>query len=303
MLLALVVPSISLGVVISREIGQLYQLLSQRSAAEGGWNPYAMHAVEGLVAWAGKWVDFETIDIRGNLLRWLEQASRVLFSWSTHILSNIVSFLAAAIVTFFTLFFLFREGGAMRAALMRLMPLRTEQVERLFSGIGASIIANVYGCVAVGLAQGFLTSLAFWVLGVPSPVLWGLVTAMFSLIPIIGSAAVWGPAAMILLVSGHWIKAVDPARMGRCHSRADRHRGAAQRDQRKSKVAHFARLLCSTRRSACFRSDGTVYRPRASFNHPCAAPNVAGRRYPDSGKLIAAVLLGSNVISIQAGVL
>lgn len=285
--------------VISREIGQLYQLLSQRSAAEGGWNPYAMHAVEGLVAWAGKWVDFETIDIRGNLLRWLEQASRVLFSWSTHILSNIVSFLAAAIVTFFTLFFLFREGGAMRAALMRLMPLRTEQVERLFSGIGASIIANVYGCVAVGLAQGFL---------------------------ILGSRRAF-PGSLglghsyVFLDSNHWLscgmgsrrndpareraldKGVDPARMGRCHSRADRHRGAAQRDQRKSKVAHFARLLCSTRRSACFRSDGTVYRPRASFNHPCAAPNVAGRRYPDSGKLIAAVLLGSNVISIQAGVL
>jgi predicted PurR-regulated permease PerM len=41
-----------------------------------------------------------------------------------------------------------------------------------------------------------------------SPVLWGLVTAMFSLIPIIGSAAVWGPAAIILLVSGHWVKAL-----------------------------------------------------------------------------------------------
>jgi predicted PurR-regulated permease PerM len=58
----------------------------------------------------------------------------------------------------------------------------------------------------VGVAQGSLLSLAFWVLGLPSPVLWGLVTALFSLIPIIGSAAVWGPAVLILLIGGHWWK-------------------------------------------------------------------------------------------------
>jgi predicted PurR-regulated permease PerM len=106
------------------------------------------------------------------------------------------------------LFFLFREGGLMRSRLERLVPLRAEQVERLFSGISNSIVANVYGCIAVGIGQGFLTSIAFWILGLPSPVLWGLVTALFSLIPIIGSAAVWGPAAIILLASGHWIKAL-----------------------------------------------------------------------------------------------
>lgn len=207
-LIALVVPSIALGTVISREIGQLYQLLSLRSGARGGWNPYVMHALDGLVAWVGRWIDLDAIDVRGNLLRWLEQVSRVMFAWGTHVVSNIVSFIAAAMVMFFTLFFLFREGVLMRTQLVRLVPLKSEQVERLFTGISNSIIANVYGCVAVGIAQGFLTSVAFWALAVPSPVLWGVVTAMFSLIPIVGSAAVWGPAAIVLLASGHWVKAL-----------------------------------------------------------------------------------------------
>lgn len=207
-LLALGVPSIALGVVVSREVGQLYQLLSQKSAAQGGWNPYVIHAFEGLVSWAGKWIDLEAIDLRGNLLRWLEQFSRFLFSFGTRIVSNTLSFIADAVIAFFTLFFLFREGGAMRAHLTRLVPLKGEQVERLFTGISASILANVYGCVAVGMAQGSLTFLAFWILGLPSPVIWGLVTALFSLVPVIGSAAVWGPAAIILLISGHWGKAL-----------------------------------------------------------------------------------------------
>lgn len=81
-------------------------------------------------------------------------------------------------------------------------------MDRLFTGISNSIIANVYGCLAVGATQGTLLGLAFWVLGLPSPVLWGLVTALFSLIPVIGSAAVWGPAVIVLMVAGPWWKAV-----------------------------------------------------------------------------------------------
>jgi len=82
------------------------------------------------------------------------------------------------------------------------------QVERLFTGVSNSIVANVYGVLAVGAAQGALTALGFWVLGLHSPVLWGLVTALFSLVPIVGSSAVWVPAAIILAVSGHWIRAL-----------------------------------------------------------------------------------------------
>ena len=60
----------------------------------------------------------------------------------------------------------------------------------------------------MGVAQGTLASLAFWLLGLPSPVLCGLVTMLFSLIPIIGSAAVWEPGALILLIDGHWWRAL-----------------------------------------------------------------------------------------------
>ena len=97
----------------------------------------------------------------------------------------------------------------MREHAATVLPLNAAQVERLFTGLSNSIVANVYGCLAVGVvAQGSLASLAFWVLGLPSPVLWGPVTALFSLILVIGSAAVWGPAVIILVIGGHWWKAL-----------------------------------------------------------------------------------------------
>ena len=207
-LIVLVVPTIGLGVVVSREVRGLYQLLDERSAQQGGWNPYAMHIVDRLLGWVGQYIDLKSLDFRGALLRWLEQISRFLLSWGAQILSNIISFFAEALIAFFTLFFLFREGGSIRSRAASCLPIRADQVDRLFTGISNSIIANVYGCLAVGAAQGTLLSLAFWVLGLPSPVLWGLATALFSLIPIIGSAAVWGPAVVVLMIAGHWWKAV-----------------------------------------------------------------------------------------------
>lgn len=164
--------------------------------------------MDRLASWAGRYVDLSSFDLRGALLRWLEQISRSLLSWGAWAASNIISFVADTVITLFTLFFLFREGGSMREHAETVLPLNASQVEHLFTGLSNSIVANVYGCLAVGVAQGSLASLAFWVLGLPSPVLWGLVTALFSLVPIIGSAAVWGPAVIILVIGGHWWKAL-----------------------------------------------------------------------------------------------
>jgi predicted PurR-regulated permease PerM len=206
--LAFLLPSISLGFVIHRETRSLYQLLNERSTAQGGWNPYVMHVVERVLNWVGRYVDVSQFDLRGTVLRWLEQISRYLFSWGAHVVRNFISFLADAVILFFTLFFLFRDGGSIKEHVASYVPLTRDQVERLFIGISNSIVANVYGVIAVGASQGVLAGLGFWMLGLPSPALWGLVTGLFSLVPLIGSAAVWGPAVIVLLVSGHWIKAL-----------------------------------------------------------------------------------------------
>jgi len=205
-LVTVAVPTLVLGIRVTKEVGGLYQLLNEKSAEQGGWNPYAKHFVDRLTGWVGEYVDLSTLDVRGALLRWLEQISRFLLSWGARIVSNIISFFTEAVIAFFTLFFLFRDGESMRARVAALVPLKAGQFDRLFMGVCNSLIANVQGCLAVGAAQGSLLSLAFWVLGLPSPILWGLVTGLCSLIPIIGSAVVWGPAVILLFISGHWWK-------------------------------------------------------------------------------------------------
>jgi len=207
-LVAFLVPVVGLGIVVSRETSGLYQLLNEKSAEQGGWNPYVMHALQRVLNWAGRYIDLSHFDLRASMLRWLAQISQYLFSWGGQVVGNFIAFVADAVIAFFTLFFFFRDGGEIKQHLAALLPLSRAQAERLFTGISNSIVANVYGVLAVGASQGVLAGLGFWVLGLPSPVLWGMVTALFSLLPIIGSAAVWAPAAIVLAISGHWVKAL-----------------------------------------------------------------------------------------------
>ena len=207
-LLLVTVPPVVLGIAVSGELSDMYQSLSRKSAAVGGVNPYLMHLLEEVLSRLGKYVDLSQLDLRAALLRWLEQASRSLLAIGGTVVSNIFAFAFNLVIVFFTLFFLFREGGMIRNRVAALLPLSTREVAKLFGSIHDTVIANLYGGLAVGLTQGSLTGIAFWVLGVPSPILWALVTVLASLVPMIGSALVWGPASIFLLATGHWGKAL-----------------------------------------------------------------------------------------------
>jgi predicted PurR-regulated permease PerM len=207
-LFLVVAPAILVGLSVSGELHNFYQSLNDKSVVRGGLNPYLTHLAERLFNLAGRYIDLSRFDIRATLLNSLQQVSTYLLSVGTALVTNVVSFTFDTLIVFVTLFFFFREGAVIRKRVTALLPLNADQVEKLLTRIHDAIIANVYGALAVGLAQGSMTGLAFWVLGMSSPVLWGLITAMASLIPMVGSSLVWAPASIILLALGHWGKAL-----------------------------------------------------------------------------------------------
>jgi predicted PurR-regulated permease PerM len=207
-ILVVAIPACVLGVVATRELGDLYRSLSEKSAAQGGISAYMMHVLEVPVRILGKYVDLSRLDVRSTLLGWVDAASRYLVGVSGRAVSNVLSLLLEIVVVFFTLFFLFRDGKWIQRHVTSVLPLTPEQSNRLVSRVNETIVASVYGGIAVGLAQGLLTGLALWVLGWPSPVLWGLLAALASLIPFVGTGLVWAPAAAVFAMGGHWIKAL-----------------------------------------------------------------------------------------------
>jgi predicted PurR-regulated permease PerM len=207
-ILIVAIPAVLLGMVVTRELGDLYRLLNERSAAQGGLSPYFAGLLEVPVRFLGRYIDLARLDVRPTVLGWVDQLSRYLVAVGATAVSNVFSVILEIVVAFFTLFFLFRDGLKVQQRATAVLPLTSEQSRRLFTGISETIVASVYGGIAVGLAQGSLTALAFWMLGLSSPVVWGIAASLASLVPVVGTAIVWIPGAVVLLFGGHWIKAL-----------------------------------------------------------------------------------------------
>lgn len=207
-MLIVVIPAALIGMAITREATQLYQFLSQKSSESGGLTPFLMDLIEKPMQWIGRYVDVSGFNPRTALVNSLKDTGGFLLAETGIVFGNITSFILNSVIALFTLFFLFREGRMIRRRTAVILPLNPEQVEKLLKGVENTIIATVYGGLVVAAVQGTLTGLALWALGIPSPVLWGVVATMLSLIPMVGSAVVWFPAAIFLIVSGSWVKGI-----------------------------------------------------------------------------------------------
>jgi predicted PurR-regulated permease PerM len=86
----------------------------------------------------------------------------------------------------------------------RLIPLGEERKERLFTQLSAVTRAIVFGTAVTALLQGVLIGIGFQIAGLPSPVVFGVLAALLSLLPVGGAAFVWIPAALWLFFDKHW---------------------------------------------------------------------------------------------------
>ena len=117
-------------------------------------------------------------------------------------------------VTLYVLFFFVRDGRQLQALLVRALPLGDPREERLITKFAAVTRATIKGTFVIAGIQGAIGGIAFAFLGLGSPVLWGVLMAVFSLLPAVGGALVWVPAAVYLLISGAWVKALILAIVG-----------------------------------------------------------------------------------------
>lgn len=118
----------------------------------------------------------------------------------------------ASIVNFFmmlyAMFFFLIDGPAYLNALVRYLPLRETEHERMLARFVSVTRATLKGTLLIGLIQGTLGGIIFAILGISGPVLWGTVMTVLSVVPLVGGALVWVPAAIILAAQGAWLKAI-----------------------------------------------------------------------------------------------
>ncbi len=118
------------------------------------------------------------------------------------------------VILLYTMFFFLTGGPALLAGVIAYLPLGDADKERMLDKFVCVTRATLKGTILTGAAQGILGGVAFWAVGIDGAIFWGTVMTVLSIIPGIGSALVWVPASIILMVSGDAWRGIGLAAFG-----------------------------------------------------------------------------------------
>jgi predicted PurR-regulated permease PerM len=135
---------------------------------------------------------------------------------SVSMAASVLESLVTSVLVVFALFLLLRDGKRVVGMLADLLPFAPPATEALCRRIADVVQASVYGVVVIAILQGALCGAMFWLLGIPSAALWGMVTVFVSVLPVVGALAVWGPGVLFLALAHEWPQAVVLALWGTC---------------------------------------------------------------------------------------
>ena len=213
-LIAIVLPAVLIVEKLAHETTALYGWLNERQAVEGGWREYVRSLADPPIQWIAIQTGVSGEQLRQTALERLQGVNAALINWAKSMLVNLGGTLVDTAIMLLTLFFLLRDGERIRNRIGRLLPIEAHRYQQLIATISASITANLYGVVAVALAQATLGAIGYTIAGLPSVVLWSVATAMMSMIPLAGAASVWIIGTLYLLAVGNWGKAIFLAAWG-----------------------------------------------------------------------------------------
>jgi predicted PurR-regulated permease PerM len=120
---------------------------------------------------------------------------------------NVLGVTVNVLVALIASFYLFRDGAALMRLVRDVAPLEADYRERLLAITENVLFASVLSSFAVAAVQGTLGGIAFWIVGIPAPILWGMLMMLAAFIPFVGAALIWGPAAIYFLFSGEYMSA------------------------------------------------------------------------------------------------
>lgn len=155
---------------------------------------------ESLVAYEG-----EIIEKLGELVG---KVSSFLFNSVSSITFSTINTIFLFFVFLYTMFFFLKEGRAILDRFLFYLPLPRGTENRILERFMSVARAAIKGTLVIGVIQGSLAGLAFWVVEIEGAVFWGTLMTVLSIIPAVGSALIWFPAVVILALTGSYLKAL-----------------------------------------------------------------------------------------------
>jgi predicted PurR-regulated permease PerM len=141
----------------------------------------------------------------GNLVR---KVSNLLYENFTSLLKGVTNLVIGVALVLFVTFYLFMDGAHMAAKVLSLSPLPKEMNSQIMNDMIRTLRATLKGSVVLAFINGTVSGLGFFAFGVPNALFWGTVMVFASVVPIVGTALVWVPAGLYLMIMGDYGQAI-----------------------------------------------------------------------------------------------
>ena len=132
-------------------------------------------------------------DLGTTVVAWIGSSAFGLVGTATRLALNLT-------ISLFGLFYLLLQPHATWEAVSPYIPFSAKNTEKLRQRFRDVTTSTIIGTGLTAAAQGAILGLAFWIVGLPNALFWGVVTMVFGILPIVGSGLVWVPAAIALLI-------------------------------------------------------------------------------------------------------
>lgn len=132
----------------------------------------------------------------------LQKATTTITQIVPPLISSTANAFMNIVIAYFLLWFLLMNAGEIERWLMKKLPFKPENRGIILSEVKQSVISNAIGLPIMGVIQGVLAGLGFWIFNVQDPIIWGIVTGICSFIPFVGTMAAWVPIAILTFANG-----------------------------------------------------------------------------------------------------
>ena len=205
--LGIVAPAVALVLVFSGQVSDLFLKVSAAASRYQIGKPddiWQLPHIKMGLEWLEAHLPVTTAQIQGWALEGARKLLEIMASSGGSILLGALGAIVALLLTLFLLFYFLRDGRQIGERLVGAMPMSPEHKKRLAQHLASVTKAVVLGTLITAVLQGTLVGIGFAVVGFPSAVVFGVIAAAASLLPIGGTALVWGPGAIVLAAQGRW---------------------------------------------------------------------------------------------------
>ncbi|MEM1432567.1 MAG: AI-2E family transporter [Pseudomonadota bacterium] len=206
-LVAIVLPLTLIGVVVSGEVTRLITAVEDGSIDLGRGIRWARDQAPLLFEYAER-IGLEPDGLRERLSNMAIVTGQWIAGNAVTVGQSTVRLFVSVMLMIYILFFLLKDGHEIVRRLVQILPLGDEREHQLFGRFSEVVRATIRGTFVISAIQGFIGGVAFALLGIDGAILWGVVMAILSLLPVVGAVLVWGPAAGILIANGDLIKGI-----------------------------------------------------------------------------------------------